>query len=184
VQLHQTIQRHDLYRHVRWIGMSIGGPDLGEAYRIMADYKGIFVHFSRFVSVGRTILEAMVSGLPTFVSEFGGALEILGEDKGEFQINPTDLEGTARHLLAFLEECETHPEHWQTVSNWAIQQIRNHYTWPLHTRKLLLLAKMYSFWNFVFQDNRQALWRYLDTLFHLIYKPRVELILKSHQHNS
>jgi sucrose synthase len=59
-----------------------------------------------------------------------------------------------------------------------MQQIRSNYTWALHTKQLLILAKMYSFWNFVFHDNRQALLRYLDTLFHLIYKPRAEIILK------
>jgi sucrose synthase len=178
VQLHNIIEQYQLQGHIRWIGMHLSGVELGESYRIIADYKGIFIHFSRFTAFGRTILEAMISGLPTFVSEFGGSLEILGTNREAFHINPTDLDGTAQKILDFLEECEAQPEYWQEISDWAIEQIHNHYTWSLHTKHLLILAKMYSFWNFIFDDNRQALLRYLDTLFHLIYKPRAEIILK------
>jgi len=177
-QLHNIIQQYDLHGSIRWIGMYLPGAELGEAYRIVADYRGIFVHFARYAAFGRTILEAMSSGLPTFVTEFGGSLEILGEYHNQFCINPTDLEGTSRRILDFFDQCDSDPKHWQENSDWAVQQIQNHYTWQLHTRHLLLLAKMYSFWNFVFQDDRQALLRYLDTLFHLVYKPRAEMILK------
>lgn len=177
-QLHNIIQQYGLDGSIRWIGMYLPGADLGEAYRIIADYRGIFVHFAHFAAFGRTVLEAMSSGLPTFVSEFGGSLEILGETHSHFHINPTDLEGTAKRILDFFDQCKSDPQYWQDNSDWAVQQIQNHYTWQLHTRHLLLLAKMYSFWNFVFQDDRQALLRYLDTLFHLVYKPRAEMILK------
>jgi sucrose synthase len=177
-QLHHIIQQYDLNGSIRWIGMYLPGADLGEAYRIIADYRGVFIHFAHFAAFGRTVLEAMSSGLPTFVSEFGGSLEILGETHSHFHINPTDLEGTSKRILDFLDQCNLDPQYWQDNSDWAVQQIKNHYTWQLHTRHLLLLAKMYSFWNFIFQDDRQALLRYLDTLFHLVYKPRAEMILK------
>jgi sucrose synthase len=177
-RLHAVIDQHQLHSQIRWIGMHWSSADLGEAYRIIADRQGMFVYFALYSSFGRTILEAMVSGLPTFISEFGGSIEVLGVNHEPFHVNPTDLEGTARKLLDFLEQCETQPGYWQEVSTWAVQQIRSQYTWALHTKQLLTLAKMYSFWNFVFHDNRQALLRYLDTLFHLIYKPRSEIILK------
>jgi sucrose synthase len=177
-QLHAVIDQYQLHDHIRWIGTHWSSADLGEAYRVIADRQGIFVHFALYTSFGRTILEAMVSGLPTFVSEFGGSIEILGVNHEHFQVNPTDLDGAARKILDFLEQCENQPGYWQEISDWAMQQIRSNYTWALHTKQLLILAKMYSFWNFVFHDNRQALLRYLDTLFHLIYKPRSEIILK------
>jgi sucrose synthase len=175
-RLHHTIQQYDLQNHIRWIGIPCSSPDLGEAYRIIADYHGIFIHFSNFSAFSRTILEAMSSGLPTFVSEFGGSLEILGENQGHLQVNPTDLASTAERILEFMEECQLDSGYWQKSSDWAIQQIQNHYNWQLHSQHLLLLTKMYSFWNFIFPDNRQALLRYLDTLFHLVYKPRAAVI--------
>ena len=177
-QLHNIIQQYGLSGSIRWIGMCLPGTELGETYRIVADYRGIFIHFANFAAFGRTVLEAMSSGLPAFVSEFGGSLEILGETHSHFHVNPTDLEGTSKRILDFFDQCNLDPQYWQDNSDWAIQQIQNHYTWQLHTQHLLLLAKMYSFWNFIFQDDRQALLRYLDTLFHLVYKPRAEMILK------
>jgi sucrose synthase len=177
-QIHRIIQQYNLQSNIRWIGLCLPGSELAEVYRIVADYHGMFVHFAYFSAFDRTILEAMYSGLPTFVSEFGGSLEILGENRGQFQVNPTDLERTAQQILEYLDQCESDSSYWQETSDWAIQQVSNHYTWRLHTQHLLLLAKMYSFWNFVFHDNRQALHRYLDTLFHLVYKPRAESVLK------
>jgi sucrose synthase len=176
--LHRTIEQYDLQGSVRWIGTYLSGSDLGEIYRIVADYHGIFIHFAHFSAFDRTILEAMSSGLPTLVSEFGGSLEILGENRGSLQVNPTDLESTTRQILEFIEQCESDIGYWQEISDWAIQQVNNHYTWRLHTQHLLLLAKMYSFWNFVFPGDRQALQRYLDTLFHFVYKPRAEAARK------
>jgi sucrose synthase len=178
-QLHQTIEQYDLQSHVRWIGTYLSGADLGEIYRIVADYQGLFIHFAHFSAFDRTILEAMSSGLPTFVSEFGGSLEILGENRGSLQVNPTDLERTTQQILEFIEQCESEAGYWQEISNWAIQQVNTHYTWRLHTQHLLLLAKMYSFWNFVFPGDRQALQRYLDTLFHFVYKPRAAASLRN-----
>ena len=177
-QLHNVIQQYGLEGSVRWIGLCLPGTDLGETYRVVADYQGIFIHFAHFAAFSRTVLEAMSSGLPAFVSEFGGSLEILGETHSHFDINPTDLEGTAKRILDFFDQCSLDPQYWQDNSRWAVQQIQTHYTWQLHTRHLLLLAKMYSFWNFIFQDDRQALLNYLDTLFHLVYKPRSEMVLK------
>jgi sucrose synthase len=174
-QLHNILQHSDLQGSVRWIGTYLPNAEVGEAYRIIADYHGAFIHYARFSSDGRTVLEAMSCGLPTFVSEFGGCLEILGENQGHLQVNPTDLEGTARQILEFVEQCELDSSYWQENSGWAVQRIQKHYTWHLHSRHVLLLAKMYSFWNFIFQDNRKALLRYLDTLFHLVYKPRAEI---------
>ncbi|MBD2532612.1 hypothetical protein H6G97_24710 [Nostoc flagelliforme FACHB-838] len=49
-----------------------------------------------------------------------------------------------------------------------------------HSNKLLLLAKMFSFWNFLVPENNEVRDQYIETLFHLIYKPRVEKILKKH----
>ncbi|NEQ27647.1 MAG: glycosyltransferase, partial [Microcoleus sp. SIO2G3] len=142
--------------------------------------QGIFVHFARFEAFGRTILEAMISGLPTFATEFGGALEIIQDGENGFHINPTDLDGTAEKILRFLTECDAHPERWQEISDRAIERIQKQYNWQSHTRQLLLLTKIYSFWNYIDADSRDALHRYLEALFYLLYKPRADQILAEH----
>ncbi len=179
-QLHGLIEQYQLYRHIRWVGMPLPTVDLGEIYRVIADQQGVFVHFAWFEAFGRVILEAMSSGLPTFATQFGGASEILQHYEDSFLINPTDIEGSTQKLLNFIDQCNQNPAYWQEISDGMIQRIQDEYNWKLHTRQLLLLSKLYSFWNYVYQDNREALLHYLDALFHLIYKPRAELILEQH----
>ncbi|MEH1767267.1 MAG: sucrose synthase [Nostoc sp.] len=180
-KLHDVINEYHLYGKIRWVGMRIPSIELGEAYRVVADSQGIYVHFARFESFGRSILEAMISGLPTFTTQFGGSSEIIDYQENGFHINPTDLEGTAKTILDFLQKCDTHAEYWQEVSEWMNQRIHHKYNWHLHSNQLLLLTKMFSFWNFVAPENNEARDRYMETLFHLIYKPRVEKILEKHK---
>ncbi|MGA7936479.1 MAG: sucrose synthase, partial [Kovacikia sp.] len=179
-KLHTLINHYQLQGNLRWIGIRLLSPQLGETYRTIADLRGIFVHFARFEAFGRVILEAMVSGLPTFATEFGGALEIIEDGRQGFLINPTNLEETAQKLNNFLDQCDTNPQDWQKISDHAIQRVHDEYTWQLHSKQLLSLAKIYSFWNYVHHDTREALHNYLEALFFLIYKPRVEAILAQH----
>ncbi|MBN3962627.1 sucrose synthase [Nostoc sp. NMS8] len=180
-KLHEIINEYHLNGKIRWVGMRIPSTELGEAYRVVADSQGIYVHFARFESFGRSILEAMISGLPTFTTQFGGSSEIIENQENGFHVNPTDLQGTANKILDFLEQCDTRAEHWQEVSEWMSQRIHHKYNWHLHSNQLLLLNKMFSFWNFVAPENNEARDRYMETLFHLIYKPRVEKILEKHK---
>ncbi len=83
-KLHQLIDHYQLQGNLRWIGTRLLGPDLGETYRTVADSRGIFVLFSRFEAFGRVLLEAMISGLPTFATQFGGALEIIEDGRSGF----------------------------------------------------------------------------------------------------
>lgn len=183
-KLHDIINQYELHGNIRCIGMRLPSPDLGEAYRVIADSQGIYVHFARFESFGRSILEAMVSGLPTFVTKFGGAVEIIEEREDIFHINPTDFQETANQILSFIDECETQAHYWQEVSDSMSQRILNKYNWQLNTSQTLLLAKIFSFWNFAAPENNAAKHRYLETLFHLIFKPRAEKILEEHMQRS
>jgi sucrose synthase len=179
-KLHALIDQYSLAGHIRWLGVRLPTNDLGAVYRSIADRRGIFVHFARFEAFGRTILEAMISGLPTFATQFGGALEIIQDGNNGFHINPTDLDGAAEKILHFLEQCDAQPEYWQEISNRAIQHIQDKYNWSTHAQEVLLLTKVYSFWNYIDADGRDALKCYLEALFYLLYKPRAEQILAAH----
>ncbi len=179
-RLHNIINQYDLRGKIRWLGMRLSSPDLSEAYRIIADCRGIFVHFARFEAFGITILEAMISGLPTFTTQFGGSSEIIQDEENGFHINPTNLEETAKKILDFINRCDTNPQYWQEISQRAIKRVRDKYNWQLHTKQLLLCARIQGFWNSVYQENREAMLRYLEALFYLIYKPRAEKLLEQH----
>jgi sucrose synthase len=179
-KLQALIEQYNLKGHIRWLGIRLPAGDLGAVYRSIADRRGIFVHFARFEAFGRTILEAMMSGLPTFATQFGGALEIIQDGYNGFHINPTDLDGAAEKILHFLEQCDAQPEYWQEISDRAIQHIQDKYNWSTHAQQVLLLTKVYSFWNYIDADSRDALKLYLEALFYLLYKPRAEQILAAH----
>ncbi len=179
-KLHTLIDQYGLQGHIRWLGVRLPAHDLGAVYRSIAARQGIFVHFALFEAFGRTILEAMVSGLPTFATQFGGALEIIQDGINGFHINPTDFNSTAEKILNFLHQCEIQPEYWHTISERAIQHIQEQYNWSAHAQQVLLLAKVYSFWNYIDVDGRDALQSYLEALFYLLYKPRAEQILAEH----
>ncbi|MFB2838987.1 sucrose synthase [Floridanema evergladense] len=180
-RLHEIIQQYQLYGCIRWLGMRLPNAELGEVYRSIADAQGIFVHFARFEAFGMTILEAMISGLPTFATQFGGALEIIQDGESGFLINPTDLLGTAEKIVNFLDRCTENSQYWEQLSEKAIQRVRNEFNWELHTTKVLSIAKISQFWNYISRDSKEALQRYLEALFFLIYKPRAEIILEQHQ---
>jgi sucrose synthase len=179
-QLHQAIDLYQLHGKIRWLRIRLPTSDLGEVYRTIADRRGLFVHFALFEAFGRNILEAMISGLPTFTTQFGGALEIIQDGKNGFHINPTDVDGTAEKILHFLDRCKTEPQYWQDISDLAIQRIQEQYNWLMHTQQLLRLTKVYSFWNYTDGERRAALHQYLEALFYLLYKPRADLILAEH----
>lgn len=176
----QLIDQYNLHGKVRWLGLRFTTPDSGEVYRAIADCGGIFVHPARFEAFGLSILEAMVSGLPTFATQFGGPLEIIQDGECGFHINSTDLAGMAEKILQFISRCDQEPNYWDQISQRSIKRVHDKYTWKNHTKQLLGLAKIYGFWNYASVENREALLRYMEALFYLCYKPRAEQLLQKH----
>ena len=182
IKLYRIIEQYNLQGKIRWLGVRLAKGESGEIYRVIADRQGIFVQPALFEAFGLTILEAMISGLPTFATQFGGPLEIIQDKFNGFYINPTHLEETAAKILAFVSECDRNPKYWQEISQRGIERVYSTYTWKIHSSKLLSLAKIYGFWNFTSQENREDLLRYVESLFYLLYKPRAQHLLEQHMH--
>ena len=182
VKLYRIIDQYNLHGKFRWLGVRLSKTDSGEIYRVIADRQGIFVQPALFEAFGLTILEAMISGIPTFGTQFGGPLEIIQDKVNGFYINPTNLEETAEKILEFVSKCDQNPNYWYEISTRGIDRVLSTYTWKIHTTRLLSLARIYGFWNFTSKENREDLLRYLEALFYLIYKPRAEKLLEQHRH--
>jgi sucrose synthase len=181
-KLYHTIDTHNLHGKVRWLGVHLSKSDSGEVYRIIADRRGVFVQPALFEAFGLTILEAMITGLPTFATQFGGPMEIIQNKVNGFYVNPTHLEEMAATILEFVIRCDQTPEHWVELSQRAIDRVYSTYTWNIHTTRLLSLARVYGFWNYTSQGTREDLLCYLESLFHLLYKPRANQLLEQHMH--
>lgn len=179
-KLYRLIDEYNLHGKVRWLGVRLPKSDSGEVYRVIADHQGIFVQPALFEAFGLTILEAMISGLPTFATQFGGPLEIIQDKVNGFYINPTHLEETAEKILEFVSKCDQNPNYWQEVSNRGMERVYSTYTWKIHTTRLLSLAKIYGFWNYISKENREDMLRYIESLFYLLFKPRAKALLDQH----
>ena len=182
VKLYQIIDQYNLRGKIRWLGVRLSKTESGEIYRVIADHHGIFVQPALFEAFGLTVLEAMISGLPTFATQFGGPLEIIQDSVNGFYINPTHLEEMAEKILDFVSKCEQNPNYWYEISTRGIDRVYSTYTWKIHTTKLLSLARIYGFWNFTSKEEREDLLRYIESLFYLLYKPRAQQLLEQHQH--
>ncbi|WP_442922155.1 glycosyltransferase [Microcoleus sp. B4-D4] len=152
----------------------------GEIYRVIADGQGIFVQPALFEAFGLKILEAMITGIPTFGTQFGGPLEIIQDGVNGFYINQKNHQETAQKILDFLSKCEQNPNYWYEISTRGIDRVYSTYTWKIHASRLLTLAKTYGFWHYSSQENREDMLRYIEELFYLIYKPRAKALWAEH----
>ncbi|MEG5041820.1 MULTISPECIES: sucrose synthase [unclassified Microcoleus] len=179
-KLYAIIDQYNLHGKIRWLGVRLSKSLSGEIYRVIADAQGIFVQPALFEAFGLTILEAMITGIPTFGTQFGGPLEIIQDGVNGFYINPTNHEDTAQIILDFLSKCEHNPNYWYEISTRGIDRVYSTYTWKIHTTKLLTLARTYGFWNYSSKEEREDMLRYIESLFYLIYKPKAKALLAEH----
>ena len=177
VKLYDIINQYNLHGKIRWLGVRLSKTDTGEVYRLIGDRQGVFVQPALFEAFGLTVLESMVTGLPTFATMFGGPQEIIQNGVNGFHINPTQLEEMASIILDFVIKSEQDPLVWQAISKKAIERVYSAYTWKIHTTRLLSLARIYGFWNYTSREKREDLLCYVDVLFHLLFKPRAKQLL-------
>jgi len=181
-KMHNLMNQYNLWGKMRWIGIRLPKADSGEVYRIIADHRGVFVQPALFEAFGLTVLESMISGLPTFATEFGGPLEIIQNGVNGYYINPTQPSQMADVILEFFSKTDHNPHIWEDISQKAIARVYSTYTWKIHTSRLLSLARIYGFWDYTSQENREDLRVYMETLFQLLYKPRAKALLEEQMH--
>lgn len=162
------IDKYNLHGHIRWIGARLTKMETGEVYRVVAERQGVFAQPALMETFGLTVIEAMACGLPVVVTCYGGPAEIVEDEKSGFIRNPNDM-------AAFAEACKNiliNRELWQSFSDSGIQRVDEHFNWRSHASKVLSLANVHSYWNYLDVMNREALDRYIHTLYHAVYRPR------------
>ncbi|MFH0882201.1 MAG: sucrose synthase [bacterium] len=173
--MHRLIDEHGLDHRVRWIGRvtrEVGGA----LYRYVADKRGVFVQPALFEAFGLTVIEAMASGLPTFATRFGGPLEIIEDQVSGFHIDPNQGEWSAERIAGFLEQCAADPDEWKRLSNGAIQRVDERYTWRLYAERLLTLSRIYGFWKFISNLEREETRSYLEMFYGLFHRERARRV--------
>ncbi len=124
-----------------------------------------------FEAFGLTVIEAMASGLPTFATRYGGPSEIIEPGRSGFRIDPNDGAASAAKIADFLEECRDDPQAWERISKNAIARVEARYTWRRYAERIMTLSRIYGFWKFVSNLEREETARYLQILYHLQFRP-------------
>jgi sucrose synthase len=169
--MHALFDRYDLDGSARWIEMQGDKNRVGELYRVVADHRGAFVQPALFEAFGLTVVEAMSSGLPVFATRFGGPLESVEDGVSGFHIDPTRGDEASAIMLDFLGAAEKDPDRWTQVSEAAIRRVEERYNWPLYASKLLKLSRIYGFWKYISNIEREETRRYLEMFYALMYRP-------------
>ena len=169
-KVYRLLDQYNLHDHIRWIP-SNRKLDTGVVYRVVADRKGVFVQPALFEAFGLTILEAMVSGLPTFGPKFGGPLEIIEEGRSGFLMNTSKPEFISRKLEEFVDQRNRNAEFWDTISSQGIERVQKHFNWRSYSSKLINQTKLYGFWRYsVSNQAKVKMDRYCDFLYHFLIK--------------
>lgn len=172
LKIHELIDHYSLHNQIRWLP-GINKLDTGEVYRIMAERKGIFVQPALFEAFGLTILEAMLSGLPTFATQFGGPAEIIEDGINGYLINPSQSGMIARRIEYFMQGVDKDPGLWDRISRAGIKRVQDDYNWRLYSERLISLAKIYGFWRYsVSGQGKIKMSLYCDFLYHFLIKQR------------
>lgn len=169
--MHHLFDTHELDGSVRWVRMQTDKNRVGELYRVVADTRGAFVQPALFEGFGLTVVEAMSSGLPVFATRYGGPLEVVQHGRSGFHIDPHHGDEAARMMVAFFLSCREHPETWEELSRAAVERVAERYNWELYASRLLALSRIYGFWRYMTDMEREESRRYLDALYGLMYRP-------------
>ncbi len=170
-RMHEIFDQHNLDGNARWLAVHLSKPQAGELYRLIADRRGAFVQPALFEAFGLTVIEAMVSGLPTFATCYGGPLEIIEDGVSGFHIDPNHPQQVAEQLADFFANTRKKPARWDEISTAGVDRVHSRYTWDLYAERLLTLSKVYGYWRFVSDLERRETLRYLEMFYYLQYRP-------------
>ncbi len=174
--MHQLMDRYDLNGQMRWLGVQLEKNLAGELYRFVADRRGAFVQPALFEAFGLTVIEAMSTGLPTFATRYGGPLEIIEHGVSGFHIEPNHGDQAAEIMADFFERAAREPEYWEEISKNALERIRSRYTWTLYAERMMTLSRIYGFWKYVTNLEREEIRRYLEMFYALQYRPLADKV--------
>jgi sucrose synthase len=79
-------------------------------------------------------------------------------------------------MLAFLRASEADPQEWTRISEAAIRRVEERYNWPLYASRLLELSRVYGFWKFITNIEREETRRYLEMFYALMYRPLAQSV--------
>ena len=125
------------------------------------------------------LMEAMAAGLPVISTVHSGIPELIENGVSGFHIDPNHGDRAATRMAEFLSAARADPAVWQGISTGAISRVQERYTWKLYASRLLALSRIYGFWRFNTDIEREETQRYMDMFYGLMYRPLASQIEQS-----
>jgi len=175
-KIYKLIEKYKLDGKIRWVEKQSYKNFNGELYRYIADKKGVFIQPALFEAFGLTVIEAMTSGLPTFATQNGGPLEIIQDGISGFHIDPNHGQFVSKTVASFFKKCKKDTDYWKKISDGGINRVEEKYTWKLYASRLMTLSRIYGFWKYVTNLERDETRRYLEMFYGLMFKSLVSKI--------
>jgi len=113
----------------------------------------------------------MSCGLPTFATCFGGPLEIIEHGVSGFHIDPNHGEKSSQLIVDFFEKSGQNGDHWRAISEGGMLRVEQRYTWRLYAERMMTLSRIYGFWKYVTNLERDETRRYLEMFYALQFRP-------------
>lgn len=127
-----TIDRFDLYGKIAY-PKEIKSEDLPILYRLAALSGGVFINPALTEPFGLTLIEAAASGLPVVATEDGGPLDIIGNCRNGYLIDPLDKADIETKLLAVLDN----PKQREEFATQGLKGVSQYYSWDSHVEQYL-----------------------------------------------
>ena len=175
-RMHSLMDTYELDSDLCWLGLQADKNLAGEIYRVVADSRGAFVQPAAYEAFGLTVVEAMATGLPTFATCYGGPSEIIEDGISGFHFDPVRGEESTGRVLEFFLAAAKDRTVWDKVSKAGIKRVQEKYNWDLYASKLMTLARVYGYWKFSTNLERQETVRYLEMFYGLMYRKLAETI--------
>ncbi|MFC1482736.1 glycosyltransferase [Candidatus Margulisiibacteriota bacterium] len=155
-KVNELLDAYNLHDKVRWLEAQ--DKERGaEMYKIIAEQGGIFVQPALYEAFGLTVLEAMVCGLPTMATKYGGPSEILVDGECGYLINSHDVHSLGDAILQFVSDTQKNKDLWKRISEAGIRRVQENFTWDLYAEKVLRFGKLYMLMNTAFpKDTKNA----------------------------
>jgi len=74
-------------------------------------------------------------------------------------------------MAGFFSRAATDNTYWQRISDEALQRVRSRYTWDLYAERMMTLSRIYGFWKYVTNLEREETRRYLEMFYGLQFRP-------------
>ncbi len=72
--------------------------------------------------------------------------------------------------MEFLARARAEPGYWGRISQQALERVRRHYTWSLYAERMMTLSRIYGFWKYVTNLERDETRRYLEMFYGLEFR--------------